>query len=49
MVGKPIMTAGYVAANFAIKAGYFFVEALVLIFVVKADIPARSTNVRLRR
>ena len=33
MVGKPIMTPGYVAANFAIKAGYFFVEALVLIFV----------------
>ena len=27
------MTPGYVAANFAIKAGYFFVEALVLIFV----------------
>jgi len=24
MVGKPIMTPGYVAANFAIKAGYFF-------------------------
>ena len=33
MVGKPIMTPGYVAANFAIKGGYFFVEALVLIFV----------------
>jgi hypothetical protein len=32
MVGKPIMTAGYVT-NFAITAGYFFVEALVLIFV----------------
>ena len=27
------MTPGYVAANFAIKAGYFFVGALVLIFV----------------
>jgi len=33
MVGKPIMTPGYVAANFAIKGGYFFVEALLLIFV----------------
>jgi len=33
MVGKPIMTPGYVTANFAIKAGYFFVGALVLIFV----------------
>jgi hypothetical protein len=33
MVGKPIMTPGYVAANFAIKASYFFVGALVLIFV----------------
>ena len=33
MVGKPIMTPGYVTANFAIKAGYFFVEPLVLIFV----------------
>jgi hypothetical protein len=30
---KPIMTPGYVAANFAIKTGYFFVGALVLIFV----------------
>ena len=27
------MTPGYVTANFAIKAGYFFVGALVLIFV----------------
>jgi hypothetical protein len=27
------MTPGYVAANFAIKAGDFFVGALVLIFV----------------
>jgi hypothetical protein len=27
------MTPGYVTANFAITAGYFFVEALVLIFV----------------
>jgi hypothetical protein len=26
-------TPGYVAANFAIKTGYFFVGALVLIFV----------------
>jgi hypothetical protein len=33
MGGKPIMTPGYVAANFAIKAGYFFMGALVLIFV----------------
>ena len=33
MKGKPIMTPGYVTANFAIKAGYFFVGALVLIFV----------------
>src|SRR5438552_10112550 len=28
MVGKPIMTPGYVTANFATKAGYFFVGAL---------------------
>jgi hypothetical protein len=27
------MTPGYVTADFAIKAGYFFVGALVLIFV----------------
>ena len=27
------MTPGYLAANFAIKGGYFFVEALLLIFV----------------
>ena len=27
------MTPGYVAANFAIKASYFFVGALVLIVV----------------
>ena len=27
------MTPGHVAANFAIKPGYFFVEALVPIFV----------------
>jgi hypothetical protein len=27
------MTSGFVTANFAIKAGYFFVGALVLIFV----------------
>jgi hypothetical protein len=27
------MTPGYVAANFAIKAGYFFMGALVLTFV----------------
>jgi hypothetical protein len=33
MVGKPIMPPGYVTADFAIKAGYFFVGALVLIFV----------------
>jgi len=33
MGGKPIMTPGYVTANFAIMAGYFFVGALVLIFV----------------
>ena len=33
MGGKPIMTPGYVTADFAIKAGYFFVGALVLIFV----------------
>jgi hypothetical protein len=30
---KPIMPPGYVTADFAIKAGYFFVGALVLIFV----------------
>jgi hypothetical protein len=33
MGGKSIMTPGYVTADFAIKAGYFFVGALVLIFV----------------
>ena len=27
------MTPGYVTANFAIEAGYFFVEAFALIFV----------------
>jgi hypothetical protein len=30
---KLIMTPGYVAPNFAIKSGYFFVGALVVIFV----------------
>jgi hypothetical protein len=33
MGGKPIMTPGYVTTNFAIKAGYFFMGTLVLIFV----------------
>ena len=33
MLGKPIMTPGYITANFAIKAGYVLVEALVLTFV----------------
>ena len=33
MVGKPIMTPGYVTADFAIKAGYFCVGALILVFV----------------
>jgi hypothetical protein len=33
MVGKPSTPPGNVTADFAIKAGYFFVGALVLIFV----------------
>jgi hypothetical protein len=33
MVGKPSVPQGYVTGDFAIKAGYFFVGALVLIFV----------------
>jgi hypothetical protein len=32
MIGKP-MTQGYVTAEFAMKAGYFLVGALVLVFV----------------
>jgi hypothetical protein len=33
MIGKPIMTQGYVTAEFAMKAGYFLVGALLLVFV----------------
>jgi hypothetical protein len=33
MGGKPIMPPGYVTADFAIKAGYFCVGALILVFV----------------